>query len=193
MSLFLYVLASQHTMRTFISSVRTKNYHSLAPADTTSTTQSAAAGSECSKRLPSTTTVRSRPPHVDYTPQEVKYLLDSVCKYGRYTGQRSLATTRSTSSARRPTSRKISTHQEEGEPNIIGPVNSGRTSVQRVEVQATSILDGQGLVHGVKIFGGSDWRMILSTYSFHARTARQLRHRFRVLEAHHRGQGQWRT
>jgi len=46
------------------------------------------------------------------------------------------------------------------------------------------------LVLGVKNFG-SDWRMILSTYSFHACTARQLRHCFRVLEVHHQGQRQW--
>jgi len=36
MSLFLYVLTSQHTMRTFIISMWTKNYHSLVPPDTTS-------------------------------------------------------------------------------------------------------------------------------------------------------------
>jgi len=47
-------------------------------------TQSAVAGSECSKRSPSTTTVRSQRLRVDYTPQEVKYLLDSVRKYGIY-------------------------------------------------------------------------------------------------------------
>jgi len=120
----------------------------------------------------------------------VKYLLDGVRKYGTHwtTILRHYPFNKQHTAA--DLKEKYKRITKKASQTSLVPSTARGHQCRGLKPHPFSMDEDLRLVHGVKMFR-SDWRMILSTYSYHTRTAKQLRHRFRVLEAHHQGQGQW--
>jgi len=64
--------------------------------------------------------------------------------------------------------------------------SSTAEAATRTKPRPFSLAEDQRLLEGVKVFG-TNWQLILSTYSFGGRTTRQLRHSWRVLNARRQG------